>query len=152
MAPVTAPRRPWWQRRLKPFAHPLRWWLLWWWAVVAVAVASLLPAHDLPALPAGGDKLEHLLAYAVLMAGAVQLFARRASVLGAALGLLLMGLLLEQLQAAMAVGRERDWHDVLANGLGVLLGAATWFTRARDALLRFDRRGARRPGPGSYGE
>ncbi len=143
MAPVSTPRLPWWQRRLKPFVHPLRWWLAWWLLIVAVVVASLLPANDMPALPAGSDKLEHLLAYAVLMAGAVQLFARRASVLGAALGLVLMGLLLEQLQAQMALGRERDWHDVLANGLGVLLGAATLFTRAHDALLRFDAARAR---------
>jgi VanZ family protein len=135
------PRTAWWARRLKPFAHPLRWWLLWWLMVVAVVVASLLPAGDMPALPAGSDKLEHLLAYAVLMAGAVQVYARRASLVGAALGLVLLGVLIELWQGQMGLGRQADAYDVLADGLGVLLGAATSLTGARDALLRLDQRG-----------
>lgn len=132
-----------WRRRLKPFRHPWRWLLAWWLLIVAVVVASLLPARELPDLPSGGDKLEHLAAYAVLMAAAVQLYARRLSLVGAALGLILLGVLLEYLQARMALGREYDGADMLANALGVLLGAASALTPARDALLRWERE---RPG------
>lgn len=109
-------------------------------AIAVVVVASLLPPGDLPPVPKGTDKVEHFLSYAVLAAGAVQLFARRLSLLGACIALALMGVVLELLQAQMALGRSMDVLDALANTLGVLAGLATLFTPWRDALLRFDQR------------
>ena len=65
-------------RSLKPFKRPWLWAGLWMLAIAAVVIGSLLPGKDLPVLPVS-DKLEHFAAYAVLSAGAVQLFARRLS-------------------------------------------------------------------------
>ena len=126
-------------RSLKPFRRPWLWAGLWVLAIAAVVVGSLVPGRDLPAVPVS-DKLEHFAAYAVLAAGAVQLFARRASWAFVCLLLVLMGIGLEVLQAKMALGRMLDRNDALANTIGVLLGLATSLTPWRDALLRLDPR------------
>lgn len=127
-------------RSLKPFRRPWLWAGLWSLAVALVVVASLLPAHELPPVPAGTDKLEHFFSYFLLSAAAVQLFGRRLSLLSACVALALMGLGLEHLQGSMALGRSMDARDALSNTLGVLAGLATLFTPWRDALLRFDTR------------
>ena len=127
-------------RSLKPFKHPLLWSSLWMLAVAVVFVASLIPTTGLPDVPKNFDKVEHFLAYAVLAAGAVQLFARRLSWGFVCVLLVLMGIGLEYLQAQMGLGRMLDRNDALANTIGVLIGLATSFTPWRDALLRFDRR------------
>jgi VanZ family protein len=108
-------------------------------AIAGVVIGSLLPSSDLPSVKVN-DKVEHFVAYAVLSAGAVQLFARRLSWGFVCLLLVLMGIGLEVLQAQMGLGRMLDRNDALANTIGVLIGLATAFTPLRDALLRFDRR------------
>lgn len=126
-------------RSLKPFRRPWLWSGLWVLAVATVVVASLVPARDLPDLQVS-DKFEHFAAYAVLSAGAVQLFVRRLSWGFVCVLLVLMGIGLEYLQAQMGLGRMLDRYDALANTIGVLIGLATAFTPWRDALLWFDRR------------
>ena len=126
---MSRPRRV--GRSLKPFRRPALWAGLWMLAVACVVVASLVPARDLPDLQVS-DKSEHLVAYALLAAGAVQLFARRLSWAVVCVLLVLMGIGLEYLQAAMKLGRMLDRADALANTLGVLIGLATAFTPLRD--------------------
>lgn len=130
-------------RSLKPFRHPWLWAGLWMLAIALVVVASLVPGHDLPNLKVS-DKAEHFTAYALLAAGAVQVFARRLSWAVVCVLLVLMGIGLEYLQAAMKLGRMLDRADALANTLGVLIGLATAFTPLRDALLWLDSRLFRR--------
>ena len=124
---------------LKPFARPQRWLIAWWTMVGAVLVGSMLPALLLPHMPPGGDKVQHLLGYAVLSASAVQLFATRASVLRAAIGLVAMGVLIEIAQGTLTATRAMDPWDALANTLGVLAGLATAWLPVRDALLKLER-------------
>ena len=124
-------------RTLKPFRRPWLWAALWMLGIAVVVVASLVPARDLPDLQVS-DKTEHLAAYALLAAGAVQLFRRRLSLAVACVLLVLMGIGLEYLQASMRLGRTLDRADALANTLGVLAGLATLFTPLRDLLLRLD--------------
>ncbi len=135
---MSADAKPRFGRSLKPFRRPWLWAGAWVVAVAVVVVGSLLPARDLPAVPIS-DKLEHFVAYALLSAGAVQLFARRLSWGFVCVLLVLMGIGLEHLQAQMALGRMLDRADALANTLGVLAGLATAFTPWRDAVLRLDR-------------
>jgi VanZ family protein len=125
-------------RSLKAFRRPLLWAGLWVLAVAVVFIASLIPVSGLPEVPKNFDKVEHILAYAALAAGAVQLFARRLSWGFVCVLLVLMGIGLEYLQAQMALGRMLDRNDALANTIGVLIGLATAFTPWRDALLHFD--------------
>lgn len=136
MRPPSPALRP--GRSLKPFRRPWLWAGLWCAAVALVVYASLVPPSDLPDAPEGADKVEHFLAYALLAAGAVQLFARRLSLLSACVALVLLGIGIEFAQGDMDLGRAMDPRDALANTLGVLAGLATLLTRWRDALLRFD--------------
>lgn len=125
---------------LKPFRRPRLWLGLWWLAIVVVVVASLVSPPELPSTPAGSDKLGHFLAYAAVMAAAVQLFARRLHRWRVAGALVAMGMLLELLQGGLTATRMQDPWDALANTLGVLAGMATAATPLRDLLLRLDRR------------
>ena len=124
-------------RSLKPFRRPWLWAGLWSLGVAAVVVASLLPAPDLPNLHVS-DKAEHFTAYALLAAGAVQLYARRLSWFAVCIALALLGIGLEFAQGTLTSTRQMDAADALANSLGVLAGLATSLTPWRDALLRFD--------------
>jgi VanZ family protein len=136
---MSGPRRGF-GKSLKPFRRPWLWSGLWMLAVAVVVVGSLVPAHDLPEVPRGFDKVEHFAAYASLAAGAVQLFARRLSWGFVCVLLVLMGIGLEYMQARMGLGRMLDRQDALANAIGVLIGLATAFTPWRHLLLRIDRR------------
>lgn len=120
---------------LKPLRWPRLWLVLWSLAIVIVVVVCLIPPPPL-ALPPNSDKIEHLLAYFVLSASAVQLFRRGRPLLWAAVGLVALGIAIEVAQGALTVTRAADPWDALANTTGVLAGAAMSLTRWRDLLLR----------------
>ena len=126
---------------LKPLRRPRLWLRAWWLAIAVVVVGSLVPAQSWDGMPSGSDKVEHFLAYAVLAAGAVQLFATRAALLRAGIGLVALGVMLEVAQHALTSSRLMDAADALANTAGVAAGLGTAWTRWRDVLLRFDTRG-----------
>ncbi len=125
---------------LKPFRRPWLWAMLWSAAVATVVVFSLLPASSLQSLPGANDKLEHFLSYAVLAAGAVQLYPRWRSLASVGFFLVLLGIGLEYAQGEMHEGRTMDRYDAMANTLGVIAGLGTRLTPWRDLLLRWDRR------------
>lgn len=124
---------------LKPLRHARLWLVLWCAAVLAVILVSLAPPPPL-ALPQNSDKVEHFLAYFVLAASAVQLFATRRMLWGGAAGLVVMGVGIEWAQGALTVTRMADPMDALANTTGVVAGMLTVFTPLRDFLLRLQPR------------
>jgi VanZ family protein len=106
--------------------HPWLWQVLGWGLVIGATVASLLPRTPMPQIPSG-DKVLHLLTYAVLAAWFAGLYPRARYVWIAAL-LFFMGLAIEWAQGAMDLGRHRDYHDVIANSLGIGAGLTlAWF-------------------------
>lgn len=125
---------------VRPFARPWLWAGLWWLAVAAAVAVCLLPGPDLPQVPEGGDKVEHVAGFLVLMAGAVQVFDGRRGWWRAAALLVLLGIGIEIAQGAFTTTRMADPMDVLADALGIALGAATagwpWM---RDLLWRWQR-------------
>ncbi len=123
-----------WLAALKPLRWPWFWLALWACAVLVVVVASLTPPVQLD-LPRNSDKVQHFLAYGVLAAAAVQLFADR-HWRRSGLGLVLLGVALEFAQGALTDNRQADPWDALANAIGVLMGLATRLTPLRDLLLR----------------
>ena len=88
--------------------------------VVAVLVVCLVPTVPGPQF-SGADKLEHVIAYLVLTSWFAALVERRGYA-WVALALLAFGVSIEFAQSWMAVGRQGDWHDVLANVTGISIG------------------------------
>jgi VanZ family protein len=125
---------------LRPLRHPRAWLALWWLAVALVFAACLVPARDLPSVPHGFDKLEHFLAFFLLAASAVQLYATRRALWCAAIGLLALGVAIELAQFAFTRTRSMDPMDVLADAVGVAAGFATALTPLRGLLLRLEAR------------
>ncbi|WP_243733180.1 VanZ family protein [Luteimonas yindakuii] len=124
-------------RSLKPFRRPWLWAGLWIAAIAAVVAVSLSPPPPMPPVD-NSDKLGHFLAYAVVAIGAVQLYARWAALLGAGIGLVLLGIGIEYAQGALTATRMADPADALANTLGVVAGLTLRLTPWRDALLRLE--------------
>ncbi|WP_394003077.1 VanZ family protein [Luteimonas sp. WGS1318] len=133
-------RRPRFGRSFKPLRRPVLWGGLWIAAIAVVVVLSLAPSVPMPDVP-DGDKLGHFLAYFALAAAAVQLYARWPALLGAGIGLVLLGIGLEYAQGALTATRMQDGADAFANTLGVIVGLSTRLTPFRDVLLQFDTRG-----------
>ncbi len=113
---------------------------MWCLAIVLVIVACLLPGQDLPEVPGGFDKLEHLVAFCLLAMAAVQLYATRRALVVAALGLVALGIAIEFAQGTLTTTRSMDAWDAVADACGVLLGMASVWTPWRDVLLRLDAR------------
>lgn len=112
---------------------------LWCAAVLVVIVVCLIPPPELN-LPQNGDKVEHLLAYFILSASAVQLFGSRRALCWVAAGLVAMGVGIEWAQGALTTTRMADPMDAVANASGVLIGMLTALTPLRDLLLRLQGR------------
>jgi VanZ family protein len=125
---------------LKPLRRPRLWLGLWSVAIAVVIAVCLMPPPPLPPLPKNSDKLEHLLAYFLLAASAVQLFAAWRALLWAALGLVALGIGIEFAQGLLTATRAADPIDALANTVGMILGLGVRWTPWRDLLLRWERR------------
>lgn len=122
---------------LKPLRRTWLWLGLWIGAIVGVVVLSLVPPPDYP-IPPGLDKVEHFLAYGLLAASAVQLFAGARVLLWIGAALVGLGVGLEFAQDLATTTRTMDQGDAWANLLGVVAGLATRCTPASDLLLRLD--------------
>ncbi|MGZ8983668.1 MAG: VanZ family protein [Methylotenera sp.] len=85
--------------------------------VLVVLVLALMPT--VPHMPTTGwDKANHMLAFAVLAWLGCQAFPQRQTTV--LLGLLVYGVLVEVLQSLTSY-RFGDWHDLLADALGMLI-------------------------------
>ena len=104
----------------------LRWGRFWWlcdWAILlAVVLGSLIPPNEFPKPVAlFNDKVLHFVAYFLMafwFAGSLE----RRRYPWVAIGLLVLGAAIEVLQYFMGFGRDADWRDFVADGLGVALG------------------------------
>jgi len=87
-------------------------------AVAVLMWLSLAPVSELPGVTFW-DKAQHALAYFVLTGLGLTLFPTRAMrIVGFVFGL---GIGIEVAQALGHAGRQGDWHDVVANSLGLVL-------------------------------
>jgi VanZ family protein len=94
--------------------------------VLVITVACLLPARELPGVGMS-DKTEHFLAFGAVAFWFGSIVVRR-DLHWVALAVVGFGSLIEVAQGAMGLGREADWFDVLADMLGVLIGAVLVLT------------------------
>ncbi|MGE8286406.1 MAG: VanZ family protein [Stenotrophomonas sp.] len=126
---------------IKPLRHARFWLSLWGAAALAVIVVCLIPPPPLD-LPQNSDKVEHFLAYFLLAASAVQVFATRRALWVAGVGLVLMGVGIEWAQGALTDNRMADPIDALANTSGVVAGMLIALTPLANLLLRLQPRRA----------
>lgn len=104
-----------------PLRFPKLWLGLGWLAVALAILVCLMPMQQLPQSPNVSDKTEHFIAYLLLSTWFAGIYPRsRYWVI--ALGLGVLGVLIEIAQGSMGLGREGDVRDVLANCTGVLAG------------------------------
>ena len=105
---------------------------------MVIIVGSLLPSNSDPMLEldflmtnfAISDKVVHCLGYAFLALVPPLIVSTMRRVLGAVLGLALLGLLLEFAQQ-LVPGRTCDMADFLANDVGLALGTTLGLLAAR---------------------
>jgi hypothetical protein len=117
--------------------HPWLWQVVGWVLVISSIIFGLLPGSQLPPLHAN-DKVEHALTYAVLSLWFAGLYPRsRYIVIGGML--FLMGVAIEWAQGAMALGRQRDYLDVIANSAGICVGLALALFWLGDWVQRIER-------------
>lgn len=113
--------------------------------LLVVAVVSVIPI-DQPLPVQGADKFEHLLAYGALMYwwGMVQPQRVRFWLIF----LVLYGLALEGVQGLLP-HRFMEWHDAVANVVGVVVGMIVLRTRAAGLLAWLETKIGNRPDPRS---
>lgn len=120
----------------------LRWHLRWltagWVMVVAVVLLSLTPNLPLKVSVSNIDKLEHALAYGVLMAWFGGLSPRAAHG-WVALGLLALGAVIEVAQGLSGY-RSADHWDLLADAIGIAFGWLLARHAAREGFAWAERR------------
>lgn len=114
-------------------------WLgLWIAALVLTVVICLLPMPAISSPSGHLDKVEHALGYAALAGWAAMLFGTRGARWAAGLGLVVLGVAIEGLQALLP-WRSADLLDACANALGVLAGSLVTITPAARGLEWLDR-------------
>ena len=104
-----------------PLRFPRLWLSVGWLAIALAIVVCLAPTDRLPKPPALSDKSEHFLCYLLLSCWFAGIYPR-ARYWIIAIGLGVMGVLIEIAQGAMGWGRQADAYDVLANCTGVIAG------------------------------
>jgi VanZ family protein len=93
-----------------------------WLVVAAIVWLSLTPAPPQADFQYS-DKLDHFVAYGLLMFWFCQLYLKRTTRIAYAAAFMVMGIALEFLQGALGY-RTYEVFDMYANALGVLLGWA----------------------------
>ncbi|HED15207.1 MAG TPA: VanZ family protein [Gammaproteobacteria bacterium] len=110
-----------------------------WLMVLIVLILSLMPRPPQPLNFGGADKVEHVLAYFILMGWFAQIYHEARTRLWIAIGLIAMGIAIEILQPILAP-RFFEWWDMLADTIGVLLAWALAGPRLSMLLTDFERR------------
>lgn len=114
------------------------WLALGWLWVATVSYLSLMPHPPEPVSFDGVDKLEHALAYTLLMLWFCQIVvAKRARIL-LFIAFVVMGVAIEILQGLSGY-RYFEYADMLANTTGVLIGFCLAYTQMGCVLMKLER-------------
>lgn len=125
---------------LREFRRPRLWLGLWAFGWVLCVVLSLINPPQLGVDVPDSDKIGHFLAYGLLSAWSVWIFASRRSHLLSAIALVLLGVAMEIAQGALTDDRMMDVRDAWADTIGVLIGQLFAFGPARSLLQRVEAR------------
>lgn len=101
-------------------------------AVAVLLWLCLAPSETLPQPKGLDDKWEHAIAWFVLTATGLLLAPRRWRTI--AVFALVLGAMVEVLQASLGFGRHGDWRDLVADGLGIGVALGLWLLLLRPRL------------------
>ena len=110
-----------------------------WLLILLIGYLSLTPSPPTPLVFPHADKLEHLVAYALLMGWFCQIYSARRQRIYLALACIAYGGIIELLQG-WGGHRYAEWADLLADSLGVALGWLLNTTSLQYFLTRLDAR------------
>jgi len=102
-------------------------------AVAVLLYLTLAPGEDLPPTHVW-DKAQHAISWFVLTAIGLAFWPTRPARIGAFV--LLLGVLVEVLQAVLPFGRDGDVRDLLGDAVGVLPALLIWLALRRLAFRR----------------
>lgn len=114
------------------------WLLIGWMLIIAVWYLSLTPKPPEPGIKLW-DKLNHFIAYAVLMGWFGQVYIQKAQRLFWVIFFVMMGVSIEIFQG-MGQHRFFEYNDMLANTLGVLAALVGLLLKADGILLWLEQR------------
>lgn len=119
------------------FHYPRLWHTLGWLLVVLVVFLSLTPKAPVVLEVPGSDKVNHFVAYLLMMLWFSQLHRQPRRQFWIGVGLVALGVCLELVQGLLAY-RSADVLDGLTNGCGVVAGRFLVETRVGNSLTFLD--------------
>jgi VanZ family protein len=125
---------------MRDFLKPNVWlgiWILGW---LLCVVLSVITPPNISLDVENSDKIGHFLAYGTLSAWAVMIFQQKRSWYLSAIVLICLGITMEFVQGYFTTTRMMDWHDALANTMGVGLGLFASLLPMQVWLQRIDRK------------
>ena len=125
---------------MRTFVKPGFWlgiWIIGWLLCVLLSVITP-PTISLDV--SNSDKIGHFLAYGTLSAWAVMLFRQKRAWILNAVALTFLGIAMEFAQGYLTTTRMMDWHDALANTMGVGLGLCVSLLPMQAWLVKLDRK------------
>ena len=128
---------------MRTFVKPGFWLGIWIFGLLLCVLLSVITPPNISLEVSNSDKIGHFLAYGTLSAWAVMLFRQKRTWILNAVALIFLGIAMEFAQGYLTTTRMMDWHDALANTIGVGLGLCVsllpmqvWLQRADQKLFQ----------------
>lgn len=125
---------------MRTFLKPRLWLGIWISGWLLCVLLSVITPLNISVDVGNSDKVGHFLAYGTLSAWAVMLFRQKRTWIFSAIILIFLGIAMEFAQGYLTTTRMMDWHDALANTMGVGLGLSVSLLPMRLWLQRMDRK------------
>ena len=125
---------------MRAFVKPKLWLGIWLFGWLLCVVLSVITPPEVSLDVDNSDKIGHFLAYGTLSAWAVMIFQGKTSWWKSAAALICLGIAMEFAQGYLTSNRMMDWHDAVANTMGVGLGLCVSLLPMQGALLKLDRK------------
>lgn len=125
---------------MRSFIKPKLWLGIWIFGWLLCVVLSVITPPDVSLDVENSDKIGHFLAYGILSAWAVMIFQSKSLWWKSSAALICLGIAMEFAQGYLTSNRMMDWHDALANAMGVGLGLCMSLLPMQVLLLRLDRK------------
>ena len=125
---------------MRTFVKPGFWLGIWIFGWLLCMLLSLITPPNISLDVSNSDKIGHFLAYGTLSAWAVMLFRQKRAWILNAVALTFLGIAMEFAQGYLTTTRMMDWHDAMANTMGVGLGLCVSLLPMQVWLVKLDRK------------